>query len=156
MTTQFQFCTKLFIVRTSMDRGDHHGLHTNTSPFVLTDSPKAGDVVETYLAISGDYEIANESLKLVSGSIRLCDNYRFALLSHAGRSALLGEDGLEDATGHDCLLELVGERLLGTKTWSYAPCDLRVQKSSKDGTDLPRSVEFTVSEDRQSLILIRS
>lgn len=56
---------------------------------------------------------------------------------HAGRSASLGEDGLEDAFGGDALPELIAEILSG-EPWLHAPITLGVPANDDD--DSHRSV----------------
>jgi hypothetical protein len=109
---------QLYIVETDPNNQSHHGLHTNTSPHLLARTPKPGDrIVAT---INGQMEILpngeggwqREWLQLeLEGDVT----------RHAGRSATLGEDGLEDAFGGDALESLVTEILEGDCCWNYAP-----------------------------------
>lgn len=150
-STLFTVKRRFFVVETSMERRPHHGLHTNTSKHVLTEVPKGGDKVIDCIEVDQGCVVKNESLMVMMGKISLNSGYRFGLGSHAGRQAMLGEDNFEHGTD-DLLFQLIGEKLLGTRSWDYAPCELTIQRHSGEGTDLERWYYFSVSEDRQSLV----
>ena len=105
---------KLYIVKARQIPGT---MHTITSPHLLTESPGAGD--EIVKVISGRKGLDLERQIYTFASLRCNDG---KLLSHAGRSAMLGEDGLESASGNDALEELARELLEGAE-WRYAPVE---------------------------------
>lgn len=141
----------LYFVKTDPSNPNHHGaLHTNTAPFVLTTSPAPGDQVEYVL--SGSYETQfvfvsendQQRIKRVGGQAELelfshapkqadfqSKKKKLRVLSHLGRSVMLGEDGTEDAFGHDVLADLWLEILNGGR-WSYAPCSLEIEEKPED------------------------
>jgi hypothetical protein len=53
------------------------------------------------------------------------------LVSHSGRSAMIGEDGLEDAFGNPILAKLWTE-VLNKAEWRYAPCEARLLSEPED------------------------
>lgn len=104
----------IWVVKTDLKNSRHHGLRTNTAPHCLTAQPGPGDQIVA--VIEGVWEFTDGKLTVAQyeawGELR----------SHAGRSASLGEDGLEDAYGNDALALLAPEILNG-EGWQYAPCE---------------------------------
>lgn len=132
----------IYIIKTN-NNPDHHGFHTNTSPYVLTTDPYPGD--EIVYVLRGQVEKKYEGIYLTEGSFQLGthslsssvgEKTKIRILSHLGRSTLLGEDSAEEAFGNDCLVELVVEILNG-KDWNYAPCEIEIipkpDHKDKDG-----------------------
>lgn len=70
--------------------------------------------------------------------------------SHAGRSASLGEDGLEDAYGHGAehLLQLVAELLIDNAHWNYSPADFDVVDASLSDIQLPQNSTRLVAQEK--------
>lgn len=140
----------LYIVKTDPRNPSHHGLHTNTAPYVLTASPGAGDQIEYVLGgrVMEVYEhrLSGNALQ-VGGRATLelfthppCkpyDSVCVRILSHAGRSAMLGEDGLEDAFDNECAAQLWLETLsgMGQRDWRYAPVSIAIETDPPDNGD---------------------
>lgn len=108
----------------------HHSdgsLRRLTAKHVLTTALSRGDT----LAASPIFVYVDED-GTAQASVNDTDVQR-----HAGRSASLGEDGLEDAFGGDALPELIAEILSGD-SWLHAPVMLNVPAGEDD--DNHRSV----------------
>jgi|GEM_PF-4856668 len=141
----------LYIVETDRENGSHHGLHTNTSPFVISSVVYPGDkiayilrgeITRQYNTEQGEY---TSSAVPVGGSAELSlfsfqspddrKTTKIRVLSHLGRGVFLGEDGAENAFGHECLSQLFIEIISGAG-WIYAPIEVeRIEQPSFDKAD---------------------
>lgn len=150
MTLKFTTARKLYVVHTDATNPRHHGLHTNTAPYLLTDAPGEGDRVfgvldgalECEALDDGSYRVveawSERVLKVGAGTY---DAKYYRLATHAGRSAMIGEDGLEDAFGGDALAELLPELARAGRGWTYAPIDLVEIDPAKDRGLLVRLID---------------
>ena len=111
-TTEIYMPWALYLVCTDPENPDHHGLHTNTAPYLLTQRPGRGDKIAAV--------IEGAKFLTLDGCVLARLSSRVRLSGHPGRSALLGEDTLDEAHGRDALSGLVPE-LLTDATWQYAP-----------------------------------
>lgn len=132
------FCSfqykSLYICDTKPNVAGHHGLHTNTAPYVITESPGKGDTIQYVLR--GSYSLTyNDNNLIASGEASLTlfdyeEKANILVISHLGRSCSIGEDGAEDAFGEDVSATLFMEKLFPTeKDWGYAPCSIKKEKS---------------------------
>jgi len=122
----------LYVVRTNRQKEDHHGMRENTAPYVLTPNVGPGDYIEYVLygeeteawdGRDGDVSRMDGWAEL---DTRINDNKeKIIIISHLGRSPSIGEDGCEDAFGHDITTDLWLEVLDGAN-WNYAPCDIEI------------------------------
>jgi hypothetical protein len=125
-----------FIALTSDDSPRHHGdFHRNTSQYVVTTFPRPGDLIKYTLpgVVIDDYDIVDGELVLQSRKAELSvfsvtensqeKEVKLRVLSHPGRSPMLGEDTLDDAFGYECLASLWLEKL-DERVWQYAPCEV--------------------------------
>lgn len=104
-----------YLVYTDQETESHHdGLHTNTAPFVLTFRPQAEDRIYatgSCHALEQEGTITLEAEIIRRNKRSLYGREVVKVLSDPGRSALLGEDGLEDAYGHSCVIDLLAEKI---------------------------------------------
>lgn len=117
----------IYFVETDQQNQNHHGLHTNHAPHVITTSPRRGDTVAhvlfgrlTYVLDEGDRCLRPAQFDL---HLRECSGGGGEILvveRHGGRSAMLGEDDWDEAFGGDALSVLIPE-ILGDRSWAYAP-----------------------------------
>lgn len=132
-----------YIIETDEENPRHHGMHKNTSPFVITANPNPGDNITYTLPFEID-KTFDENGQIVNGTAEIsCFSYtkedrfqevRIKVLSHLGRDVFLGEDGAEDAFGHDILVDLFLEVLKGCD-WGYAPVDIEIVPKPERGSD---------------------
>lgn len=120
----------VYLVEADPARHGRYSLHTLTARHLLTLRPAARDVIYasgTAMATWSDRSGISLWVELWrEGADNPRDYTYFRVTSHPGRSALLGEDGLEDAYGHDVLTDLVAEHL-----------DPRPATTSEDGVAYP-------------------
>lgn len=130
----------LYVVKTNNKLQHHGGLHTTTAPYSATAVPRAGD--EIYLVLLGGVTRYYKDNKLLTATYRCArrteqngESVFVDLVTHAGRSPMLGEDGLESEHGNDFLASIwVPEvakptalwEFISGPDWSHAPCDVRV------------------------------
>lgn len=113
----------IYVVEADSSRS-YGALHTVTASHLLTQRPGPGDRIVAVL--HGQRELAADGrggYECVAASLRWGDDRGFRLTRTAGRSAMLGEDGLEDAFGGDAIDQLVPEILRGD-AWTYAPVEI--------------------------------
>ncbi|MCG9890926.1 MAG: hypothetical protein MH252_07610 [Thermosynechococcaceae cyanobacterium MS004] len=132
-----------YIIKTDQQNPRHHGLHTNNSPYVITTDPSPGDEIVYVLPFSVRRQY-DESGQICGGHAQIdCSSYlkenqsdsvRLRILSHLGRASFMGEDGTEDAFGHDMLVTLFLEVLRGCD-WSYCPIDVEIVPKPEHSSD---------------------
>lgn len=145
----------LYVCKTNPKISAHHGLHANTAPYVVTTDPEPGDVIVYRLAGACTQDFENGERVSARATLTCWHNETqiVRLISHAGRNATLGEDGLESAFGEDITEELFIESLpLGRDRgqWGYAPVDVKVYDAkpmtSKERVSLA-ILNFELGED---------
>lgn len=105
----------LFVVDTDPTNPNHHSLHTTTAPHLLTRRPSSGDRIVATIDLRTERRHED-------GRAVWCEAFmRGRLATHAGRSALPGEDTLDAAAGD--ALSLYVPELLDGAAWVYAPCE---------------------------------
>lgn len=135
-TTRYRYQPlRAYVVKTSATNPRHHGLRETRSEHVLTFNPTPGDQIVAVLVGRASWYYPEDKSKPsdVSATLSLSsesatsslDQVFVKITSNPGRSASLGEDGLEDAFGNDVLYKLVQEHLDGADwTYSSIDCDL--------------------------------
>lgn len=132
----------LYLVKTDKKNPRHHGLHTNTSSHVLTRRPSPGDLID--FVCEGEinrYFSAVENGQLQTGGYgwialwsqtaeKEFDTVGLKITTHGGRSALLGEDGFEEAFGNS--IDGVLLEMLNGAEWHYAPVTVEPFKITKE------------------------
>jgi len=152
MKVPSQTTHNLYVVLTSARSVDHHGLHTTTSKYLLARFVRPGDSVVAVLeglVITVCEWTEDDRCEIVSQEAHLDMTSRWQLhgekpeadgdactiiiRGHLGRAVMLGEDGAEDAFGHDVLAQLWLETLSTECPWAYAPVDVTFDPSTHSG-----------------------
>jgi hypothetical protein len=141
MQKEKAFC--FFLVKTDHTNPRHHGLRTNTSPYLITAEPGPGDQIAARFDGQIRWRLRPEKSQyadeipgaidwqMISAEAKLHldddDAAEYVVASHPGRGPSLGEDMLEDAFGQPVMADLLREYLEAwccpaeRNCWRYAP-----------------------------------